>query len=326
MFKNYLYKRKKRYKVSIRKKLNRKLALYKKRTQKSLIKEKLNFIKPFIFIINIVFLFTNIFLFFLHLKNNKYFSLPLFFKNSDKFNMNLFKSTFQYISAYLLNKYTIYNNYTNSIEKKVIKLKPYGLFDKKRNLKWLKERLSDQFILQYGDPNPDYLLYNCFSDEDINQRYKNIIRIAIYTENKIPDLNCADYFLVHYHINYLDRFFKVNVFFWESFKEIDSKRLEVINSPIRKKFCAAVYTNCIAKFRKDFIKKLNNYKKIDMGGRCVNSIHGAVKDKINFLSEYKFSFAMENSEGNGYITEKIVDSFKAGTIPIYYEIIWLMNI
>jgi hypothetical protein len=59
MFKDYLYKRKKRYKVSIRKKLNRKLALYKKRTQKSLINERLNFIKPFIFIINIVFLFTN---------------------------------------------------------------------------------------------------------------------------------------------------------------------------------------------------------------------------------------------------------------------------
>ena len=27
---------------------------------------------------------------------------------------------------------------------------------------------------------------------------------------------------------------------------------------------------------------------------------------------------MENSEGDGYISEKIVDSFLAGTIPIYY--------
>ena len=27
---------------------------------------------------------------------------------------------------------------------------------------------------------------------------------------------------------------------------------------------------------------------------------------------------MENSEGDGYISEKIVDAFLAGTIPIYY--------
>ncbi len=65
----------------------------------------------------------------------------------------------------------------------------------------------------------------------------------------MPDLNCADYFMAHYHITYLDRFFKINVFFWENFSEINTKRLEVINSPIRKKFCAAVYSNCVAKFR-----------------------------------------------------------------------------
>ena len=55
-----------------------------------------------------------------------------------------------------------------------------------------------------------------------------------------------------------------------------------------------------------------------MGGLCNNNIGGRVKDKIKFLSSYKFSISMENSEGNGYISEKIVDSFMAGTIPIYY--------
>jgi len=55
-----------------------------------------------------------------------------------------------------------------------------------------------------------------------------------------------------------------------------------------------------------------------MGGRCRNKIGARIKNKINFLSEYKFSIAMENSEGDGYISEKIADSFRAGTIPIYY--------
>ena len=55
-----------------------------------------------------------------------------------------------------------------------------------------------------------------------------------------------------------------------------------------------------------------------MGGRCYNNIIGRIIDKIKFFNENKFSIAMENSEGGGYISEKIVDSFRAGTIPIYY--------
>ena len=55
-----------------------------------------------------------------------------------------------------------------------------------------------------------------------------------------------------------------------------------------------------------------------MGGKVGNNILMTVNNKIKFLESYKFSIAMENSEGDGYISEKIVDSFLAGTIPIYY--------
>ena len=55
-----------------------------------------------------------------------------------------------------------------------------------------------------------------------------------------------------------------------------------------------------------------------MGGLYNNNIGGRVKDKIKFLNSYKFSISMENSKGDGYFSEKIFDSFLAGTIPIYY--------
>ena len=55
-----------------------------------------------------------------------------------------------------------------------------------------------------------------------------------------------------------------------------------------------------------------------MGGGCYNNINRKINNKIEFLSQYKFSIAMENSDGDGYASEKIVDSFLAGTIPIYY--------
>ena len=274
-------------------------------------------IKILIFILNIAFLFLNIFLLFAYMKKHKS-SNPIFFKNSDIFNFNLFKRTYQNISSYLLNKYNSNNQTFNSNEKKIIKVKQTGYVNRARNLIWLEKRLSDKFILEYDSPNPDYIIYNVYSDEDLKPEYHNIIRIALYTENKIPDLNCADYYFAHYRINYLDRYFKMNIFLWENLDEIDKKRLEVINNPIRKKFCGAAISNCNGLFRLDFIDKLNNYKKIGMGGGCLNNIGARIKDKINFLSEYKFSIAMENSEGDGYISEKIADSFRAGTIPIYY--------
>ena len=55
-----------------------------------------------------------------------------------------------------------------------------------------------------------------------------------------------------------------------------------------------------------------------MGGQYNNNVGGPVKDKIEFFKDYKFSISMENTEGDGYATEKIVDSFISGTIPIYY--------
>ena len=54
-----------------------------------------------------------------------------------------------------------------------------------------------------------------------------------------------------------------------------------------------------------------------MGGKYKNNI-GNISSKIEFLTSYKFSIAMENSEADGYGSEKIVESFLAGTIPIYY--------
>ena len=97
-------------------------------------------------------------------------------------------------------------------------------------------------------------------------------------------------------------------------------RNEVIKNNAKKKFCAALISNNIITdgFRIKFINELNKYKKIDMGGNYNNNINGTVTNKIEFLKSYKFSISMENTEGDGYLSEKIVDSFLAGTIPIYY--------
>ena len=282
-------------------------------------KKKLKLIQKIIFSLNIILLLLNACFYCLinnlNLKSN-------IFKFSDNFIMNLNAKSYKDISKYLTDKFNIiFSIAKNIIFKKEIRLKCIGLFDKSHHINWLKSKLGDEFILEFVEDNPDYLIYNVFEDVDIYNRYNNSIKIAIYTENEMPDLNLADYVMGHYHIIYLDRYFKYSIIFWTNFKGINKLKKDILKQPIRKKFCAAVISNCALsfnKFRLNFIDKLSEYKTVDMGGNCRNNIKRTVKNKIEYLSNYKFSISMENSDGDGYLSEKIVDSFLAGTIPIYF--------
>lgn len=76
----------------------------------------------------------------------------------------------------------------------------------------------------------------------------------------------------------------------------------------------------------DFINKLSLYKTVDIEGKCKNiDKNRTIKNKIDFLYDYKFSIAMEKSNGDGYISEKIVDSFM-GQYLFTMEIIFWMNL
>lgn len=62
----------------------------------------------------------------------------------------------------------------------------------------------------------------------------------------------------------------------------------------------------------------NNRQKI-FGFHPYSSYRWRVDDKILTLSQYKFSLCFENMKNRpGYITEKIWDSFKARSVPIYW--------
>ena len=189
--------------------------------------------------------------------------------------------------------------------------------------KLLKKILERKYEVLIKSDNPDYLIFNVHGCNHLNDTYQKSIKIAFFTENQIPDFNTIDYAIGQSHILLLDRYFKRPYFLGLSinfnnryFKLI---RKKVLNSHKKTKFCAALITNnyWTDYFRLEFIEELNKYKPVDMGGKYKNNV-GKVKNKIKFLSSYKFSIAMENTEGNGYLSEKIFHSFISGTIPIYY--------
>ena len=65
------------------------------------------------------------------------------------------------------------------------------------------------------------------------------------------------------------------------------------------------------KFRVDFANKHKD--KIDVFGRGFNEI----LNKEDGLNDYMFSVCIENATMDTYFTEKILDCFATGTIPIY---------
>ncbi len=66
------------------------------------------------------------------------------------------------------------------------------------------------------------------------------------------------------------------------------------------------------KLRHEIIKKFGN--SMDVMG----SGYTPIPDKLLGLKDYRYSLAVENSYCNDYFTEKLIDCFLTGTIPIYY--------
>ena len=248
------------------------------------------------------------------------------FRDIDSYYLNIFSNTFRDIANNLTKtffpKKLIQNNsLINKNEKKKVKI--YYKNINKRWINLIKEDVKENIEIEIDQSNPDYLIYAVFGCDHVLNKYNNTIKIAFFTENQIPDLNVADYALGFGHLNHLDRYFTFPYLVYilslknRTSKDFKIVRDNVLNSEKRKKFCASVISNPIG-FRFAFIKKLNKYKKIDNGGGIHNNVGGPVKNKKEFLSQYKFSIGMENSEADGYASEKILDSLWAGTIPIYY--------
>lgn len=63
--------------------------------------------------------------------------------------------------------------------------------------------------------------------------------------------------------------------------------------------------------------KKYNVTELLFGYRKYSTYKGEVDNKIELLSNFKYSLCFENVEAGGYITEKIFDCFKAKCVPIY---------
>lgn len=178
--------------------------------------------------------------------------------------------------------------------------------------------LSERFDVEISN-NPDFLIFSVFGNNHRNYSCKKIL----YTgENQRPNYTLCDYSV---SFDYMDdsrnlRYPLSGITLYENGivdefpRNIDPEKTKREKT----KFCNFIFSNPNANLRNHLFQELSKYKKVDSGGRVMNNIGHLVGDKVQFLNDYKFTIAFENSEFPGYTTEKLVHPKLVDSIPIYW--------
>lgn len=165
---------------------------------------------------------------------------------------------------------------------------------------------------------PDFLFFSCFGYQFLKY---DCVKIFFSGENIIPDFNLCDYAIGSNEIVFEDRYLRVPLYIlYSDAYERAMKRNHFQDSYyLNRDFCGYVISNSLADpFREKIIDAFENYKRIDSGGKLRNNIGGPVDNKIEFISNYKFTLCLENSSACGYTTEKILEGFAGPCVPIYW--------
>ena len=89
------------------------------------------------------------------------------------------------------------------------------------------------------------------------------------------------------------------------------------------RFCNFIYRHSAKEgsYRTEFCQQLSKYKKVDCPSGALHNLDLPLpteKEKLQFMSECKFSISFESVAKPWFISEKIVSAFRAGTVPIYW--------
>lgn len=192
-------------------------------------------------------------------------------------------------------------------------------FDKTNN--YFYNLLIQQYTVCI-DENPELLFYSCYNKEYLKY---NCTRIFYTAENIRPDFTACD-FAFTFDYNSRKNHFRLPLY--SMYVDLLDMKDKIQSSLSREeaikiwrsksKFCCMVVSNANATKRLDFFKALSKIKHVDSGGGTLNNVGGKVANKMDFIKDYKFVIAFENSQFDGYTTEKILEPIYKDCIPIYW--------
>ena len=187
--------------------------------------------------------------------------------------------------------------------------------------------LRQKYKVVYSD-TPDFILCGPFGNKHFDY---DCVKIFYTGENTRIDWNLYDYGIGFDYMDFGDKYLRMPLFY------IYDCVNECRNLNKRDKFCSYLVRHSGAflweksgGFRDRFFDKLSEYKRVDSGGKWRNNIGGTIDElygkntknmfavKRKWLENYKFNICFENSSYPGYLTEKLMDAYNAGCIPIYW--------
>lgn len=189
--------------------------------------------------------------------------------------------------------------------------------------------LSTRYDIEIDNEQPDFLFFGDrnFGNDNLNFSKDKVTKIFFTGENQRPeDYDC--HYAITFDHNFNPWHYRLPLFviYTWALKHIHNTKYDrnwILNPVVKEKtgFATFVVQNPKCQERNDFFNKLNSIKKVDSGGPLYNNIGGKLdgeEAKIDFLSTRKFNICFESMSYPGYVTEKILHAFYAGTIPIYW--------
>lgn len=197
---------------------------------------------------------------------------------------------------------------------------------------------SINFIWDPVDPDYVFVSEHIYLKKEYYKKFLKLYnnkRVFIFFAGECiaPDLNMFDYAVVfNRKLKCDDRIARIPAMFFHQKGErilrntlsIEAARKELVN---KTGFCNFLYSNGNAHPMRDRIfYKINEYKKVDSLGAHLRNVkvdgkrgmYDWSKGGIGIKSKYKFSIAAENATYEGYVTEKLITSLQAHTVPIYW--------
>ena len=195
-------------------------------------------------------------------------------------------------------------------------------FDPENN--FIRDTLESFVPTEIVRRNPDLLFYSVFGTKNLGFMGKKVlINGEIHSQNYgRPD------FSISYHESTNSSRLRLPIWAWHSQPGLlvpSSQRFPTAGNH----FCNFTYSNPNCEFRNRFFLALDRMKSVDSLGAAFRSdtprflldSRNSSKwrdSKTSMLSNYRFTISFENVSEPGYSTEKLVDAFLAGSIPIYW--------
>ena len=181
--------------------------------------------------------------------------------------------------------------------------------------------LRKHYNIEYCN-NPDFIICSIFGKE--RSKY-DAVSLCYSGENASVSLLEHDYAIDFDDYEYIDRHYCMPIWFWRDEGIGNTKAMKTKHQRAeelfkeKKAFCSLVSSHHTPQ-RHKMLDALNEYKRVDCAGNVGHNVDipSGIKAVVDFESTHKFSIAFEHSSREDYITEKLVQSFAAGTIPIYW--------